>query len=135
MCQIYPIKYPKRVITSYSIHYTKLYEANIVTSIIPITIIDNHPHPEVTPPPTPPGPPILPITRPDHEEMGGITLEAVRLPGPVGITIGGPDTRAGIPAGGEKCFEFCSLEDVITSYSIHYTKLYDRTAPYQGPEH
>ena len=55
---------------------------------------------------------------------------AIRLPGTAGRAAGGrrgdrSDLRAACDAGLDLCRQFARRLLVITSYSIHYTKLYD----------
>ena len=78
------------VITSYSIHYTKLYEAQEVHAFIRALI---------------------------EKKIGNGLAKSVR------IQYGGsvkPENIAGL-------MQMPDIDGVITSYSIHYTKLYDGT--------
>jgi hypothetical protein len=82
--------------------------------IIRVTESDTDVVPEI---PGTPDVPFLPITRPEGRDIDGITLEAVRLPGPVGITegVGRPLFEARALAGRD-FFDFCSIEESLRSH-------------------
>lgn len=90
--------------------------AQIIEGKIPLilTVSDINVVPET---PEPPSVPFLPITRPEGRDLDGITLETVRLPGPVGITegVGRPifESRA---LAGRDFFDFCSIEESLRSH-------------------
>ncbi|MFW6332148.1 MAG: Ig-like domain-containing protein [Thermodesulfobacteriota bacterium] len=82
--------------------------------IIQVTETDINVVPEI---PGTPDVPFLPITRPEGRDIDGIALEAVRLPGPVGITegVGRPLFEARALAGRD-FYDFCSIEESLRSH-------------------
>ncbi|MEZ4525376.1 MAG: DUF4347 domain-containing protein [Desulfobacterales bacterium] len=63
------------------------YNAQTDIDYVPIQVMKSGP-PPVEPPPQPPTPPAPPIVSPGEAELGGIPLEAVRLPGAFGMIEG-----------------------------------------------
>ena len=61
--------------------------------------------------------PILPITRPSGDNLGGVSLGAISLPGPVGITGGHGNPLSGFRSlAGKESMEFCSIEEALRSH-------------------
>ncbi|QTA82542.1 Uncharacterized protein dnl_49190 [Desulfonema limicola] len=80
---------------------------------IPINVIESHIKVVPTGPETP-NVPFLPITRGEGEGFDGILGEAVRFPGPVGLTEGEGRPLADMMArSGEEFFDFCSIEEAL----------------------
>ena len=91
----------RRVITSYSIHYTKLYDTIIIFGDGAGAVVV--------------GPSETPGILSTHLHADGRYGELLKL----------PQAKRGQPAASGDAYMYMKGNDVITSYSIHYTKLYD----------
>ncbi len=86
------------------------------TDTIAITVTESNVHVVPVEPGTPEVP-ILPITRPSGDNLGGVSLGAISLPGPVGITGGHGNPLSGFRSlAGKESMEFCSIEEALRSH-------------------